>query len=38
LRETVGAHPLDGGVIVFGFTGKVVGVMNASGGGRAPGP
>jgi hypothetical protein len=32
LRETVGAHPLDGGVIVFAFTGAVVGVMNASGG------
>ncbi|MGZ8468576.1 MAG: serine/threonine-protein kinase [Gemmatirosa sp.] len=32
LRETVGAHPLDGGVIVFAFTGAVVGVMNSSGG------
>jgi hypothetical protein len=32
LRETVGAHPLDGGVIVFAFTGAVVGVMSASGG------
>jgi hypothetical protein len=37
LRETVGPHPLDGGVIVFAFTGKVVGVMNASGGGGAAG-
>jgi hypothetical protein len=35
LRETLGAHPLDGGVIVFAFTGAVVGVMNASGGARA---
>jgi len=32
LQETVGAHPLDGGVIVFALTGAVVGVMNASGG------
>ena len=37
LRETVGAHPLDGGVIVFGFTGAVVGGMNASGGGAGAG-
>jgi hypothetical protein len=35
LRETVGAHPLDGGVIVFALTGAVVGVMNAMGGTRA---
>jgi hypothetical protein len=35
LRETLGAHPLDGGVIVFGLHGAVVGVMNASGGARA---
>ncbi|HYW33038.1 MAG TPA: serine/threonine-protein kinase [Gemmatimonas sp.] len=32
LRETVGAHPLDGGVIVFAFTGTVVGFMGSSGG------
>ena len=30
LRETVGAHPLDGGVIVFDLPGPIVGVMNAS--------
>ena len=35
LRETVGAHPLDGGVLVFGLTGPIVGVMNASGGSGA---
>lgn len=32
LRETVGAHALDGGVIVVALTGAVVGVMNASDG------
>ena len=37
LRETVGAHPLDGGVIVFALTGPVIGVMNASGGGPGAG-
>ena len=30
LRETVGAHPLDGGVIVFDLTGEIVGMANAS--------
>jgi hypothetical protein len=37
LQETVGAHPLDGGVIVFALTGPVIGVMNASGGGTGAG-
>ena len=32
LRETVGPHPLDGGVIVFALTGPIIGVMNAQGG------
>ena len=35
LREAVGAHPLDGGVLVFGLTGPIVGVMNASDGSGA---
>jgi serine/threonine protein kinase len=30
LRETVGAHPLDGGVIVFDLTGSIVGAAGAS--------
>jgi hypothetical protein len=34
VRGTVGAHPLDGGVIVFEFTGQVIGIMNATGGNR----
>jgi predicted Ser/Thr protein kinase len=37
LRETLGAHPLDGGVIVFALTGAVVGYMNAAGGGAGAG-
>jgi phage baseplate assembly protein W len=32
LRETVGAHPLDGGVIVFDLPGVIVGVMGAAAG------
>jgi hypothetical protein len=31
LQETRGAHPLDGGVIVFALTGVVVGAANAPG-------
>ncbi|MDF1504814.1 hypothetical protein [Roseisolibacter sp. H3M3-2] len=37
LQEAVGPHPLDGGVIVFAFTGPVIGVMSASGGGSGAG-
>ena len=31
LRETVGAHPLDGGIVVFDLTGEIVGLSGASG-------
>jgi eukaryotic-like serine/threonine-protein kinase len=31
LRETVGPHPLDGGIVVFDLTGKIVGLSGASG-------
>jgi predicted Ser/Thr protein kinase len=30
LRETVGPHPLDGGIVVFDLTGKIVGLSGAS--------
>jgi hypothetical protein len=32
LHETLGAHPLDGGVLVFAFTGPIVGASTGTGG------